>query len=69
MKTLKTIGRFFEMCAYIVGVIGGIGSACYTKAYFIGACVAVLGAMAFPELKKAVKELISVDNGKDNKEQ
>lgn len=49
----KKILSFFELCAYAVGTIGGIGYACYCKAYFIAVCVVALAAMAFPEAKAA----------------
>lgn len=43
---------FILVCAYFVGVIGGIGWAIYNKAYLIGACVLLLGVMAYPTAKK-----------------
>ena len=48
---------FFELCAYGLGVIGGIGYACYCRAWVIAIAVAVLGAMAVPEAREAYKRL------------
>lgn len=48
---------FFGLAAYAVGSIGGIGYACYSKAYFIAVCVAVLAGMAFPTAKEWFKTL------------
>ena len=48
---------FFEMCAYVLGSIGGFGWALYNKAYLITACIVVLAIMAFPELKRAIRNI------------
>lgn len=56
---MKKFIYFFALFAYAVGVIGGIGYACYCKEWFVAACVAVLGVMAFPKAKEFVKELTS----------
>ena len=36
---------------YAMGTIGGIGYACYCKAWVIAVAVAILSAMAFPTAK------------------
>jgi uncharacterized membrane protein len=54
---MKKFIYFFALCAYAVGTIGGIGYACYSKAWFIAVCVAVLGIMAFPKAKEFFKKL------------
>lgn len=42
----------FLLMAYLMGTIGGIGYACFSKAYVIAAAVAVLAVMAFPKAKE-----------------
>lgn len=54
----KKITSFAGVCAYAVGVIGGIGYACHGHAWFIAACVGALGALAFPKAKDFVEELL-----------
>ncbi len=54
----KKFLRFFELCAYVMGTIGGIGYCCYAHAYHIAVAVAVLGVMAWPEFRAAAKELL-----------
>ena len=50
---------FFEMCAYVLGLMGGLGWALYNKAYLISISIIVLGIMAFPELKRVFKNITS----------
>lgn len=52
---------FLELCAYVVGFIGGIGYACHSKAYLIACCVGLLGIMAFGEAKKAFKRMFPME--------
>ena len=59
MDTFKKILKFFGLFAYVVGSIGGFGYAMYSKAYFIGVCVVVLAAMAFPTAKKWLDSLLN----------
>ena len=59
MNTFKKILKFFGLFAYAVGAIGGFGYAMYCKAYFIGVCVVVLSAMAFPTAKKWFKDILN----------
>ena len=54
---MKKYVYFFGLFAYAVGTIGGIGYACYSKAWFIAACVAVLAVMAFPKAKEFFEQL------------
>lgn len=51
METKGFIYMFLLM-AYLMGTIGGIGYACFSKAYVIAAAVAVLAVMAFPKAKE-----------------
>lgn len=37
--------------AYVMGVIGGIGYACYVHEWVIAIAVAVVGVMAYPTAK------------------
>ena len=46
----------FILMAYLMGSIGGIGYACYSKAYVIAVAVAVLAAMAFPTAKSVFQK-------------
>lgn len=54
---MKKLLSFAELCAYVLGTIGGVGYACYSHAYLIAAAIVALGAMAFPEAKRAFEEL------------
>lgn len=46
---MKQVLSFFCVCAYIVGVFGGIGYlAVCDKVYFIAVCVFVVSVMAVP---------------------
>lgn len=56
---MKKIIYFLAICAYALGVIGGIGYALYNEAWPIAVGVAVVGYMAFPKLKEYVKALMS----------
>ena len=53
----KNFIYFFLLCFWVVGVIGGFGYAMYSNAYFIGVCILVVGAEAFPQVKKWWKKL------------
>ena len=44
------------LMAYLMGTIGGIGYAYYSKAYVIAVAVAVLAAMAYPKAKEIFDE-------------
>lgn len=52
---MKNIIKFFGIVAYIIGTIGGIGYACYSHAYLIAICIAVLAVIAFPTVKGWLK--------------
>lgn len=54
---MKKIVYLILLFLYAMGTIGGIGYACYCKAYLIAIAVAVLAAMAFPTAKKWFNEL------------
>lgn len=55
---IKKFGLFAGIAAYIVGLVGGIGYALYGGAYFIALCVAVLGGIALPTVKKWFHSLL-----------
>lgn len=54
MNKIKSI---IEIAAYALGSIGGFGWAMHNHGYLIGGAVVILAIMAFPEVKKAFKEL------------
>ena len=54
---MNKVRDLVEIAAYALGSIGGFGWAMYSKGYAIATAVVVLAAMAFPELKRAVKDL------------
>lgn len=54
----KKLFRFFELIAYVMGTIGGIGYCCYSHAYVIAVAVALLAVMAWPEFLYAARKLV-----------
>ena len=48
---------FIEICAYVLGFLGGIGYAAYLGKWAIVVSILVLGVMAWPEFRKALYEL------------
>ena len=58
-STWKKIVAFFGLCFYAVGSIGGIGYACFCRAWVVAACVAVLAVIAFPKAKEFFSTLTS----------
>ena len=42
---MKKIWSFLGLCGWVLGVIGGIGYACYSGAWVIAVAVLVLGVM------------------------
>lgn len=54
----KKFLSFFELAAYAVGAIGGLGYCLYAKGWVIAAAVVALAAMAFPEAKAAFKRVV-----------
>ena len=55
MEKYKGFIYFALICLYILGTIGGIGFACYNHAYLIAVGVAVVAAMALPQVVKYFK--------------
>lgn len=53
----KKFLSFAELCAYVLGAIGGFGYCAYCKAWPVAVAVAVLAAMAYPEAKAAFRRL------------
>ena len=54
---MKKIWSFLGLCGWVLGVIGGIGYACYSHAYLIAVAVAVLGILSFDKVRGFVREL------------
>lgn len=44
--------KLFGIAAWALGTIGGIGYCLYFHHYLIAVAIAILGAMAFPTVKK-----------------
>lgn len=53
----KKLLGFFGLCAYVVGVIGGVLASGLGGSWFVAVCVAILGAMAFPTARQFFKDL------------
>ena len=53
----KNILQFVALFAYVVGTVGGIGTALWAGQFFIAACVAVLAVLAFPTAREYWKQL------------
>ena len=53
---VKKFYCFAVIAAWVLGTVGGFGWAAYNKAWLIAACIAALGAMAFPYVKKVFQE-------------
>ena len=51
------VPRFIAAFMWAVGTIGGFGLAAYNREWIIAACVAVLGALAFPTIRRFFKEM------------
>ena len=58
MEKYKGFIYFALICLYILGSIGGIGYACYNKAYPVTLGVAAVAAMAFPYIKGVFKKMV-----------
>ena len=58
MKIINKYLLFVEICAYFLGAIGGLGWALYEKSYVCAVGIVILAAMAFPELRNAIKKLM-----------
>jgi len=52
---MKGILSFVMICLFALGVIGGIGYACYNGAWVIAIGVAALGWMAWPKVVEYYK--------------
>lgn len=44
---------FAVLAIAFVGIVGGVGFSVYNGAYLIAVCVAALGVLAYPTIKKA----------------
>lgn len=56
---MKKILSLIGLMVYLVGTIGGFGYSLYIEEPVTAICVALLGVMAFPTLKKFWQELNS----------
>lgn len=54
---MKKIWSFLGLCGWVLGVIGGIGYACYSRAYLIAVAVAFLGILSFDKVRGFIREL------------
>ena len=54
---IKKARYFFELCAYALGSIGGLGYCLYNRAWVIAIAVVILAIMAFPEAKYAYYQI------------
>ena len=54
---VKKILSFFGICAYVLGVLGGLGYCIAAGAWVIAAAVVILGVMAFPTARQFFKDL------------
>lgn len=55
----KEFLSFAVICIAIVGIVGGIASALYIRAYVPAVAVALLGVLAWPSIKSAWKTINS----------
>jgi hypothetical protein len=53
----KKILSFLELCAWVVGTLGGFGWCAFNHAWLIALCIVALAVMAFPCARQAFKEL------------
>lgn len=53
----RVIG-FFEICAYVLGAVGGFGWSMYGGGYLVALAVLVLAVMAFPEARRAFWRMV-----------
>lgn len=58
---MKKILAFAEVVLYVLATIGGLGYLLHINQVAIGMALIVLAVMALPALKKAIKELTSVE--------
>lgn len=58
-KYFKYFRDFAILLFYLAALIGGIGYTVYDGAYGFAVAIAVLGIIAFPQLKKAWQNLIN----------
>ena len=49
--------KFIAVFMWAVGTIGGFGLSAHNREWIIAACVAVLGAMAFPTVRRFFKDM------------
>lgn len=57
MDTLKKIYYFIGICLAVVGIIGGIGYACFSGAWFITIALVYCGYLVYPQVKNLVERL------------
>jgi len=54
--TATKIWHFVQICAWIVGAIGGTAIALTSGYWFVGICIAAVAAMAVPHINKFFKD-------------
>lgn len=47
----KDFLKFFAICAFGFGALGGFGYAAYSGAWFIAFCIVILAILAWPTVK------------------
>lgn len=57
-QNVKKLLSFLGICGWTLGSIGGLGYSLYIHQYAVAGAIVVVAAMAFPTLKKFVKNLI-----------
>lgn len=62
---MKKIIALAELGVFILASIGGFGYLMHINEPTIGVAVVLLSVMAFPEMRRAFKELSSVEDPKD----
>lgn len=56
-KKMKKMIAFIEVCAFVIGALGGIGYAVYGGSWPIAVAIVIMAVMAWPTFKGAYKQL------------
>lgn len=66
MYYLNKLKDFVFICCYVLGVLGGFGYSVYIKiGWVIPVSILVLAVMAWPEFKKAIKDITDSEKKED----
>lgn len=57
MDVLNKIYCFFGICLALVGIIGGIGYACFNEGWVIAIAIVYCGYLVWPQVKNLVETL------------